>query len=211
MKIARFFAAIFAVLGVVLMLGTAVVCFASKDAAVKLTETPKAAVECSEALARALEEGDLTAAGKRIYGQPDLGAQGVPADPMSALLWDAYLKAFSCEFRGKLYLEGELFARDMTVTALDVSAVTQSVQLRAKTLLEEKVKSATDMDALYDANNNFRADLIEQVLQQAVTDAIAQDARYVTTDVTVKLICQDGQWWAIPDQTLQQALTGGMA
>lgn len=208
MKIARFFALIFAVLGVVLMLGTAVVSFASMDAPAKLIETPTGAVECSEALASAIDSGDLTAVGAVLYGSPDLGAEGSSTDALSAMLWEAYLDSISCQLTSKLYLKDSAFARDLTVTTLDVSTVTASVQGRAKTLLEAKVAAATDMDELYDSENNFREDLIEEVLRQAVKQALEQETSRITRKATVKLIFRDGKWWAVPDQALLTALSG---
>ena len=51
---------------------------------------------------------------------------------------------------------------------------------------------------------------MELVLWQAMMEALAEDAQTVTYDVKLKLTYQDGQWWAVPDQTLPQALTGGV-
>lgn len=206
MKIARFFAVIFAVLGIVLMLGTAIVCFASTDAKVKLTKTPEGAVLCAERLAGALDAGDLEAAGELLYGSPDLGAEGIPSDAVEAMLWDAYLEGFSCNLEGKLYLKDSEFAWDGTVTSMDLAALTEAIQLRAKELLEEKVKAATDMAELYDAENNFREDLIEQVILTAVQESLAGKPETVTRSFTLKLINRDGQWWAVPDQQLLSAL-----
>ena len=54
-------------------------------------------------------------------------------------------------------------------------------------------------------------DLVEEVLSQAVVQALAEDGQLVTRDVTLNLICRDGQWWAVPDQALLQAISGGVA
>lgn len=211
MKIARFFAVIFAVLGVVLMLGTAVVCFASRNASVKLVETPDGAVECSEKLVQAINDGDYAAIGAALYGQPDLGAEGVPGEETSALIWEAFRDSLSCEFTSKLYLKDSSFARDAAVTVLDVASVTEKIQPRAKALLEAKVAAATDMAELYDGENNFREDLVAEAMKTAVEQALSQDAAYVTQTVTIKLVCEDGTWWAVPDQALLTAISGNAA
>ena len=49
------------------------------------------------------------------------------------------------------------------------------------------------------------------MLSQAVVQALAEDGQLVTRDVTLNLICRDGQWWAVPDQALLQAISGGVA
>jgi len=211
MKIAKFFAVIFAVLGFVLMLGTAVVCFASMDGAVKVKKTPDGAVACADALVQALDEGNLSQAAKLMYGQPDFGAEGVPSDARSAMLWEKYQQDMACESASKLYLKDADFVRDITLTVLDTASIIDAVPARAKVLLEQKVAQAQDMAELYDAENNFRADLVDRVMQQALEQAIQENAQYITCQATVKFICRDGQWWAVPDTALLNALSGGMA
>jgi len=211
MKIARVFAVLFAVLGIVLMLGTAILCFASRDAKVKLTKAPEGAVQCAEQLAQALDAGDLAAAGALLYGSPDLGAEGVPAGAVEALLWDTCVEGISCNLEGKLYLKDSEFAWDGTIATVDAAALTEAIQLRAKQLLENKVSTATDMAELYDAENNFREDLIEQVILTAVQETLAGEPATVTRSFTLKLINRDGRWWAVPDQQLLSALKLGAA
>lgn len=211
MKIAKFFAVIFAVLGTVLMLSAAVVCFTALDASPKVTETPDGAIACADALIQALDEGDLEKAAQLMYGQPDLGAAGAPSDTAAAQLWEKFRQDLACVSAGKLYLQGSDFLRDIQVTVLDVTGITQAVQPRAKALLEKKVAQAENMEELYDAENHFRQDLIDQVMDQALKEAMEQDARYLTYDVTVKLVFRDEKWWAVPDAQLLEALSGGMA
>ena len=211
MKVAKFFAVIFAVLGVVLMLGTAVVCFVSLDASVKLLETPAGAMECADNLADAINAGDYTEAGKLLYGQPDLGVDRAPSDAMGAVIWDAFLESLSFELSGKCYASDEGICRNGTITALHIPSVTENLQTRFRTLLTARVNTASDMAELYDDENNFRSELVSEVLQEAVRQALNQDAQYVTYDVTLKLISRDGQWWVVPDDALLTAISGGVA
>ena len=211
MKIARFFAAIFAVIGMLLMVGTAGLCFAGVNANVRVLETPKEAIACADALVRALDEGDLSAAAQLMYGQPDLGVKEEPSDPVSEQLWEKYREEMACASANKLYLKGSDFMRDVTITVLDVSSITGSVPARAKVLLEQQVAAATDMNQLYDAENNFRTELVDQVMQQALEQAIREDGRTVTVTGAVKVINRDGQWWAVPDQALLNALNANAA
>ena len=211
MKIARFFAVIFAVLGTVLMLGSAILCFASLDSAAKVTETPDGAIACADELIRAIDAGNLEKAAQLMYGQPDLGTEGVPSDAATALIWDKFRVDLACVSASKLYLQNSDFLRDIQVTVLDVTSITEGIQPRAKALLEQKVAQAENMEELYDAENNFRRELIDQVMNQALAEAMERDARYVTVDATVKMIFRDGQWWAVPDAQLLAALSGSMA
>lgn len=211
MKIARFFAVVFAVLGIVLMLGSVAVCFVSMNAGVKVIKTPDAAIACADTFVQNLDSGNLAAAAKLMYGQPDLGVERIPADAVSALLWEKYQEDMTCSASGKLHLNGSDFVRNVTIGVLDVTSITGSVQSRAKVLLEQQVAAATDMNQLYDAENNFRKELVDQVMQQALEQAIREDAKYITREASFKVISREGSWWVVPDQALMNLLSGNGA
>lgn len=61
-----------------------------------------------------------------------------PEDAVSKLLWDAFTDSLSYEFTGLCRVTDTGFARDASVTYLDVSGVTAAVPQRAKALLEAK-------------------------------------------------------------------------
>ena len=211
MKIAKFFAGIFAAAGAVLLVGSIGLCLFSLNAPVRMTQVPEAAVACSEELMTAIADGDFASASERLYGQPELGADRDPADAMGLMVWDAFEKSLSCEFQGACYADETGIYRNASITALDIPSVTENLQTRAHALLTQKVEAATDMAELYDENNDFREDLVTQVLYGALAQAISQDGKTVTRDVTLKLIHRDGQWWVVPDAALLQAITGGVA
>ncbi len=210
MKIAKMVSAIFGALGAVLMLGTVVLCLVSRNADVQLVNLPDAAVECSEQLRKALEDGDYRAAGNLMYGQPDLGADQEPENAVGSLLWDAFTDSFSCAFRGSCYATDAGIFRDASITVLDIAGVTDVLTERARDLLEQRAEQAEDKSQLYDEQNNFREELISEVILEAAAQALAEDAQTVTYDVTLNLICRDDQWWVVPDQTLLLAISGGV-
>lgn len=211
MKFARFIACLLGIVAAALMVFSIGFCLVSLNSDVKVLEMPAGAVECSDALGTALQAEDLTAAAQVMYGQPELGADRVPENGEVALIWDAFLGSLSFEYKGECYATQKGIARDAAVTAMDIPSVTEQLSQRAHALLTAKVEAATDMAELYDENNNFREDLVNEVVSQALVQALAEDAKTVTLDVTVELICRDGQWWAVPDDALLQLLSGGMA
>ena len=211
MKAARFFAVIFGILGVVLMLGTTVLCLVSLDAPVSLTEVPKEAQVCAQELMEAIEAGDFSAAAGKLYGQPDLGAEGIPGDAAGQAVWTAFVDSISYEFTGSFYATESGIAQKASITALSIPSVTEKLSSRASALLSQRVNAATEMSELYDENNDFRADLVDQVLEEALRQALAEDAQTVTRDVTLNLTYRDGQWWVVPDAALLTAITGGVA
>ena len=208
MKIARLFSAVFAVLGSVLLAASLAVCLFSRNAPVRVLEIPQGAVDCSEAFAQALDSGDLSGAARLMYGQPDLGAEGTSADPETAMVWEAFLESISFEFTGKCYAVENGFARDASITTLDTASVTRKLGDRAQTLVNQKIASAGSLEEVYDENGNFRAELVQQILDAALGQALEQDAEHRIREVTVKLVNRDGAWWVVPDQALLQAVSG---
>lgn len=211
MKLARFFSVIFGIIGSVLLVGSVALCLFSLDEPVKLAQVPQEAAQCASQVMDALAVGDFSAASKGMYGQPELGGEEVPSDAASALVWDAFLHSISYEFTGNCYATDTGLARKVSVTALDIPSVMENLDARAHALLSQKVASATDMAQLYDENNNFRPELIEQVLSEALSQALAQDAQTVTREVTLGLVCREERWWVVPDAALLQLLSGGVA
>ena len=50
--------------------------------------------------------------------------------------------------------------------------------------------------------------MVNKVLQQAVEEALAEDAKLITNVITVNLKYQNEQWWVQADQTLLDTLFG---
>lgn len=208
MKVARFFAVIFAVFGVILLLGSIGLCLFSLNAPVRVLEMPQAVAECADSFSQKLNDADITGAGRLMYGQPDLGAEGVSADPEAALVWDAFLSSISFEFTGKVYATENGFARDAAITTLDIASVTQKLPERTQSLVNQRIAAAGALEEIYDEAGHFRPELTQEILREALDQALSQDAQTVIREVTVKLVKRDGAWWVVPDQTLLRALSG---
>ena len=172
-----------------------------------MLDSPEAASAQAQRMMDALCAGDYDTAQGYIIGQPDLGA-GEPEDAVSRLLWDAFTDSLSYEFTGLCRVTDTGFARDVSVTCLDVSGVTEAVPQRAKALLEAKAAAAEDKSELYNEDNSYRSELVDQALNDAVTQALSEDAQTVTRDMTLGLIYQDGAWWVVPDQALLKIISG---
>lgn len=208
MKIARFFAVIFAVIGMVLLIGSMGFFLLNRNAEVRVLELPREAVAVSEDFAKALEGGDLEAAAQLMYGQPDLGVQGIPENPETALLWEAFCGSIQLELSENWAVEKGSLVRSGSITHLDVSTIVGKFPERAKSLLDQKIASAQSLAEIYDEQNNFREELVEQILREALQQTLAQEGETVTREVTIKLVNRDGRWWVVPHQNLLQILTG---
>lgn len=211
MKITKLFSGLFAALGVMTMLVTAVVSLSSLNRMPQLLTPPEAALAQSEAVMEAVAQGDYTAAGNRMYGQPSLGVDRDPADAVGVLIWDAFVDSFTYEFTGDCYATDSGLARNVTVTTLDISSVTANLKARSEALLEQRVAQAEDVTEIYDQDNNYREEFVMQVLYDATVQALQEDAAYLTQELTVNLVYQQEQWWVMPEQPLLRAISGGIA
>lgn len=210
MKIAKFFAGIFGSLGAVLLVGSIGLCLFSLDAPVRVTELPAGAVECAELFSDAVSRKDYDALEDCIYGQPDLGLAGEPEDELTRMVWELLQQNLEFSWQGDCYFQDAVLCRNATVRYMDAASVTANLQIRAHALLTQRVEEATDMAELYDESGEFRQDLVDQVLKAALTQGCLEDVKTVTADVTVQLVNRDGRWWAIPDEALLTALSGGL-
>lgn len=211
MKIAKFFAGIFGAIGTVLLVGSIGLCLFSLHAPARVGEIPEGAVDCSAALEAAVNEKNYEQLENCIYGQPDLGLDGAPEEELSRMVWDLIQLNLDFSWQGNCYMNGAKLYRDAVVTYMDVASITNDLPVRAHALLTQRVEAATDMEELYDETGEFRQDLMDQVMKAALAQCCLEDARRVTTEVTVELVNRDGQWWAVPDGKLLTALSGGMA
>lgn len=210
MKIANVFAGILGAVGTVLLVGSIALCLFSLDAPVRMAEAPAGAVECADALQEAIAAGDFAAAGNCLYGKPDLGMEGSIENAMALAVWNKFADTLSFSYQGDCYAMDSGIVRDASVTYLEISSVTENLQTRARALLTQKVEAAADMAELYDDSGEFREELVDQVLQEALDQACAEDARMTTKEMRLELICRDGQWWVVPDPALLTALSGGL-
>jgi hypothetical protein len=175
---ARFFAVVFGILGLVLMLGTAVVCFGSLNAPVR-AQIPQAAKTCAEELVELLEDGDLAAVSEKLYGNPKLGVDQTLSGEAAAV-WEIICEGISCELASEVYVSGSSFSVDAVMVVPDIADITDTVTDHAKAILDERIAVAEKMDELYDENNEFRQDVIDQVMTEAVKLSLAEEVETET-------------------------------
>lgn len=211
MNISKLFSHIFAVLGAVLAICALALCFASLDASPRLLKTPGAAVDAADAMMTAVCEGDYASASGRMFGNPDLGVDREPADPVAALIWNAFLDSLDYELVGSCYATDSGVAQNVTITCLDISSVTSVLGERSQALLSQRVREAEDVSEIYDDNNEYREDFVMEVLYDAAVEALAEDAKTTTQDVTLNLIYDRSQWKIMPEAALLSAISGGIA
>ena len=210
MRKINFVSGLFGLLGFAILIFAVVLAFANKDASPVLKTDPEFIREQIGTTLDAICQGDYAAASQRMYGQPELGMDRQAADPVGILLWDAFSRSLSYEFHDDYRITDSGAAQDVTIRGLDIASVTAPLGEYARQLLEQRVAQAEDPGEVYDEENNFREDLVMEVLYEAAELALAQDAKQCQWDVTVNLICENGQWWILPESGLLEAVSGGI-
>ena len=209
MKVARVFAVLFGIVGLVLMLGTAVVCFGALDAPAR-AEVPKEVQVCAEEVVQLINEGDLNNLQMKLYGRPHLGTDGELTGEAAAV-WEIFRSGMTCELTSEVYLDGSSYAADAVITVPEIASITDSVTEHAKLILNDRIAVAEKMAELYDENGDFRQNVIDEVMALAVDRSFAELPEMLTFETTFGFVFQAGQWYVVPDGNLMRALQGGLS
>lgn len=208
MKLAKFLSVFFAVAAVALIVATIVgyVCFHQNP---PMIQTPVEDAEIrSEVLMDALCQGDFSSAGESLYGNPELQWNQETATELGVLLWQAHVDAMSYEFAGPCYATESGIFRDVTITVLDVAALRPKIQGQFLLLMDPYLADAQFDSEAFDAEGALRQEFAAEKLRQAVELILQKDNACTSHQVTLELVFQNGQWWAVPKRALVDIVTG---
>ena len=175
-----------------------------------LLTPPEAALEQLSDMLDAVCDSDYAAASTYILGTPDLGADAATQDALGQILWNSFVQSMNYQLEGECYTTDDGLAQDITFTYLDITSITNTLRERSQVMLEQRVAEAEDISQVYNENNEYREDIVMEILYAATEAALAEDARTVTVDLTVNLKFRDGQWWVVADTALLDAISGGI-
>lgn len=161
-------------------------------------------------LMEAVCQGDYAAASTYLQGQPGLGVDREASDEVGVLIWNAMCDSMSYELVGECYATEDGLAQNVTMSYLDITSVTAVLKDRSLALLEQRVDEAEDLEDVYDEDLQYREDFVMDVLYDAATAALEEDATYVTTELTLNLSYQGDKWMIIGDKALLDAISGGI-
>lgn len=204
-------AALFGIAGVLLALWTVKLSLDKLAAPPVLVTVPEEAAAASEEVMDYLANGVYAAAQTRLYGNPDLGMDRQPKDEAGQLIWEAFTDSMEYRFTSDVYATQNGLARNVEVTTLDFDSVTANLRERSENMLAQRVQQAQDVSQIYDENNEYREDVVMEVLREAVEQSLAEDARTLSREITLQLTYHKGQWWVMPDAALLQVISGNTA
>ena len=175
-----------------------------------LLSPPDSAVAQLTAMLDAVCDSDYEKAGSFVLGTPDLGADTAFEDALGQLLWSHFIASMEYTLEGECYTTDDGLAQDITFSYLDMTSITETLRSRSQDMLAQRVAKAEDTSEVYNENNEYREDVVMEILFAAAEDALAEDARTVTVPLTVNLKYRDGQWWIVADTALLDAISGGI-
>ena len=196
--------------GLVLAVGGIYVSFASMDAEPVLISEPVEASGRVTELMDAIVACDYEKASSVLYGNPQLGLDRKPADEVGAMLWKAFTESQSYELKGGCVVDNSGLTQQVVVTYLDLTSVTANLANRSQKILTQRIEEAENLDEIYDANNEYREDVVMEALKEAVTMALKEDAKQTSVELTLNLIYRNKQWWVVSNSQLMNAISGGI-
>lgn len=202
---------IFGLLGLMVAVFGVYAAFHFRNAPPVMLRAPAAAETAAENLMDTLCTGDYTAAGAYFVGNPDLGSLNEDASHAEKQIWDAFVQSMTYSVSGELYASDSGVALNVEFTALEIPTVTARLKDRSRAVLNERVEAAEDVSEIYDEHNNYRESFVMDCLNEAVTQAIAEDGKTRTETLTLNLLYQNGSWRVLPEGSLLSALSGWTA
>lgn len=200
MKKTGVIAYLFAILAVLLIAAAVGMTIHFRGMLPVLVSVPEEAAVKADELMTAVCNGDFVAAQYLLYGTPDLGMDRKPNHPVGEMIWDAYISSLDYQLMGDVYATQTGLAQDVKLISLERDYLTKNLGARAKELLNEKVNAALDVSELYNAENEYREDLVTEVLLEAAQQALEEDIRYTYQTIQLPLIYHNGQWWVEPKE-----------
>lgn len=210
MKLSRFFSGLFLYAAFGLIMLALFLIMAKPGTTPTLLSPAQDAQDQVVQMMDALCQGDFSTVEHYILGNPSLGVDREPADAASALIWNAFVGSFSYELSGDCYATNTGVAQDVTLTYLDIPAVTQELAQLSEKHLTKLQQEATHTSEIYDENGNYRSDLINKVLSAAVAESLQENSSFTSSTFTLQLVQRDDQWYIISNNDLISAISGGM-
>lgn len=201
---------IFAMIGIATAAAAVYLALSNKTADPKLLLPPEEAEQQVVGLMDAVCRGDYTSASTYLQGQPGLGVDREATDEVGILIWEAFCDSMEYELVGECHATADGLSQNVKITCMDVTSVTAVLKDRSQALLEQRVDEAENLDEVYDDQLQYREDFVMEVLYDAAATALKEDATTITTELTLNMTYQDGQWWIIADKLLLDAISGGI-
>lgn len=127
------------------------------------------------------------------------------ADALTCKVW----QTLSFEILSSAGGADSALAVDVKLRAMDAGKTLESAKAQVRPLVSEKVKQAESLDAIFDADNQYKEEFLNAVLLEALADALKNPEMREET-ITVYVRKAGGRWEILPEDSLINALSGWM-
>lgn len=94
---------------------------------------------------------------------------------------------------------------------LDVPSTIEGLGIYAQALLSQRIAAAEDSTEIYDENNNFREELVTEILRDATVQVLEDNKKYQEQTIPLYMVFDEGEWWVMPDADLLNVLSGSIS
>lgn len=158
----------------------------------------------------ALEQGDYETAYACLDGVETLGLEHTPEKESDRAVAAAIRSEFSAELYGACTVSGNLAYQQVSCRYFDLTALKWEADSQAMVYIS-RYASTHSVSELYGEDNRYRADLMREAWDQAVTELLQHPENYRSSGgIQLELRWHDGAWRIVPNEKLLQMLTGGV-
>lgn len=201
---------IFGILGGLMAAFTVWLSLSSLHASPVLIRRAAGADACARQMLDAVCTGDYAAAGQCLYGMPNLQSGAETESESGKLIWAAFIDSLEYELVGESFVSEQGVSQKVKLHRLDFASVTEKLAERSQTLLTKRVEEAEDVSEIYGTGTSYREDFVMGVLRDATMEALREDSRFIDQEIVMNLIYDQGSWWVLADQSLMNAISGGV-
>jgi len=206
----KIFAAFFALLAIGAGALGIYLAMTNMNAAPTLLEAPEAARQRAISLMDNLREGNYPAAATMLYGQPELGLDRKPEDPVGLAFYECYQESLDYQLLGDCYATDSGVALDVQVATLDIDAMMPQLRLKSQEMLEKRVAEAADTSEVYDENGEYLESFVMDAFHAAVWELLEKGSKTRTVELTLECVYDNGQWWIVPAEKLLEIMGCGI-
>lgn len=139
-----------------------------------------------------------------------LGLMDIPDTPEGQLIFNALKDSYSYNIISEPVIDKLTATQRVSFTFLDIKAVEKDTSLKIDPILEDKVQSLP-REQLFDENNNYLPELINDVYLEALSSTLANPSDYyITKEYDIEMEYKNNKWMIKTNAEMLNGLLGGI-
>ena len=139
-----------------------------------------------------------------------LGLEMNSDDELQLRLVNALKESYACELVGDTEVSDLTAKQRVRFSYLNIHRIMQNADAGMEKVLNDKVQSRPKKES-FDADNNYRPELLEEAYRESIEKAFAVANSYVETmEYDVELQYIDGSWYIITNEDMMKGFSGGV-